>query len=98
MLLVGIEDKKSIVRCTDVKMQYNTVGRDRKGSVTSVANVSSWFFSLRRVGKKSKSPQKFIASSRSDWDLSTLTKTTPTKWVCYLKNRILISSLEKCLI
>lgn len=66
--LVGQEDKK----LTHVKMQYNTVGRDRKGSITSVHSVANWFSSLKRTPKKNKSPAKTSLASRSDWNLSTL--------------------------
>lgn len=63
----------------DVNMQYNTLGRERKGSVSSIHNVSNWFSSLRRTPKKNRSGQKVELSSKSAWDLSTLSKNAPSK-------------------
>ncbi|KAK9746381.1 Sec7 domain [Popillia japonica] len=51
-------------------MQYNTVGRERKSSITSVNGVSNWFSSLRRTPKKGKAIQKSTYTSRSEWDLT----------------------------
>lgn len=51
-------------------MQYNTVGRERKGSVTAVHGVSNWFSSLRRTPKKGKAVQRSTFTSRSEWDLT----------------------------
>lgn len=79
------------VKKADVKMQqYNTVGRDRKGSVTSVHGVANWFSSLRRTPKKNKGQSKGNLSSRSDWDLSISTtkrNITLTTTVCQKKKK-----------
>ena len=57
-------------QCHD-KMQYTTLGRERKGSVTSTThNVASWFSSLKRT-KKGRN-HKTEATSKSAWDLTTL--------------------------
>lgn len=89
MLLVGYENVTTPTAPVnindvwlDIKMQYNTVGRERKASVSSVSGVSGWFYSLRRAGKKAKhSGGKAVASSRSDWDLTTLSRHT-SRLVC----------------
>lgn len=74
MGVVSVEGKNSDV--TYVKMQYNhnsdTVGRDRKGSVSSVHGVASWFSSLRRTPKKNKHANKASFTSRSEWDISSI--------------------------
>jgi hypothetical protein len=60
-------------------MQYTTLGRERKGSVTSTThNVASWFSSLKRT-KKGRN-YKTEATSKSAWDLSTIR--TVVGWFC----------------
>jgi hypothetical protein len=61
------------------RMQYTTLGRERKGSVTSTThNVASWFSSLKRT-KKGRN-YKTEATSKSAWDLSTIR--TVVGWFC----------------
>lgn len=48
---------------------YNSLGRLRTDSLSSIV-VPNWFFSLKRTRK---SKQKNDRTSRSAWDLATLT-------------------------
>ncbi|EFA08188.1 cytohesin-1 isoform X1 [Tribolium castaneum] len=64
-------------------MQYSTLSRERKGSVTSTThNVANWFSSLKRT-KKGKN-HKSDATSKSAWDLATLAtyRTTLAPLMC----------------
>lgn len=57
-------------------MQYTTLTRERKGSIAAVSttqsNVSSWFSSLKRVKKGKNHHHKNEPTSKSAWDLTTL--------------------------
>lgn len=62
------------------KMQYDTLlGRERKGSVSSMHNVTNWFSSLRRVPKKNRGAHKAELTSRSVWDLSASSRSASNK-------------------
>lgn len=69
MRLVKITDGKE-----GIAMQFNTIGRERKGSMGGGSSSSSttpggWFSSLRRMPKR-KSASKTNLAAKSEWDLS----------------------------
>lgn len=54
-------------------MQYNTIGRNRKGSIGTINNVTNWFSSLKR-NKKTKTKVETTTTSKSAWDLTNISK------------------------